>query len=491
MAEFGQMPGFGEEDRNESFPRVDMGLRSSERIIPMPATLAVAESGGKMPTIPRFQTEPRTPPPLTTPPVRTTNPTLAPAPSLPTGGMPASPNVRDTEPLPPTAGAGTRVPGQPVGVGSANPVNAQDFNPTGDTALDEFRARMRAELPLGGSDLSDPRVQQKAAAMFQQFITASGGSPNLRAEIGDARFINRLQEFLGKGDTLDQSGRINVGNGVVINSLRSLDDFGQPGAARSVTAPQFPGGLGAGGIGGVGVGGGGGRGASTSIGGGFGGRGRGGGFSTSRTTPTRASDVGTKVLEDIATSSGIDSEILFSVEKNLRESLEREFEAGTEALQEGLSRRRLTGGGEEAFQTKELRQELSEDMSQRLRDVSIAMGLDASGRKLTAAQELQRADLEKEAMSIQRTGQEMQFLLGKNRLALDRALGEGSLALQNLSINTGFITAMRGLNIDAAGLMSGIQLAALGQSGAAAEMLMRIFDIMTEGRAPSPAEQGD
>jgi len=82
----------------------------------------------------------------------------------------------------------------------------------------------------------DKATNDSALDMFYQVIRAAGGDPDaLRAEIGPVRFGDRMREFFGKGDTLNQSGKIQIGNGMTMNSLRSLQDFGQGGSPAGQT----------------------------------------------------------------------------------------------------------------------------------------------------------------------------------------------------------------------------------------------------------------
>jgi len=98
---------------------------------------------------------------------------------------------------------------------------------------EQLREQGKQDFKLGTFDLMDKGTNDKALDYFYNVIRSQGGDPAaLRDEIGPVRFGDRMREFFGKGDTTNQSGVINIGNGKTINSLRDLGDFNNPNAGK-------------------------------------------------------------------------------------------------------------------------------------------------------------------------------------------------------------------------------------------------------------------
>jgi hypothetical protein len=233
-------------------------------------------------------------------------------------------------------------------------MNTADFNTTGNADIDALRHAMRSQFQLGSSDLSNAAIQNDAARMFQEMIAAAGGSQNLRAEIGDARFINRLQEFLGKGSTLDQSGVINIGNGQTINSLRDLADFGQPVQGGA----EAPAGVAGGGLAGLlagGGGGGGGAGSFSSVGGG--------------SAPAQSGFLGfleQQLMDRIGGGFGVSAENQAAQQAALQSGFNRNLSSSLSGLEAQLNAAGALGGGRHAVLGQELTQGLTESFLNQL-----------------------------------------------------------------------------------------------------------------------------
>ena len=122
-------------------------------------------------------------------------------------------------------------------------------------------------------------------------------------------------------------------------------------------------------------------------------------------------------------------------------------------------------------------------MGMRLTEVSLAMGLAADERQLSAAQAAAGFELERSAQAIASRQVELTFALGLLNNQTTMALGQGRLALDNLALNASFAEAMVGLRIDAASLIQALQLAATGQNAEAIQIFLDIFEQLRLGHA--------
>lgn len=300
---------------------------------------------------------------------------------------------------------------------------------SGPPTAADLEAQARSQFRLGEFDLMDQTTNSAAHDLFSRFINASGGdAQGLQSEIGDVRFGDRMREWFGKGDTLNQSGRIQIGNGVTIDSLRDLADFNNPSA-------------------GPGAGGGGGRGGGTGgpgfIGpplGGGGGRGGGGGGGGRGDTAFLGFLEG--MLRDrIGGGFGIDQETQDAQRSALNATANRQMQSGLHQLTAQLNAAGALGGGRNIVMGQELAQGINESLLNQLaaqqmgfnqmsmQDRQAAFGEGGNFANTLVNQQLGLGDI-----GVRRQGIQSNERLGFAGLDLQRMLGMGDLDLRGQAL---------------------------------------------------------
>jgi hypothetical protein len=283
---------------------------------------------------------------------------------------------------------------------------------------------MRKKWQLGSFNLMDRDTNAAALGDFYKAIRLAGGDPEaLRAEIGPVRFGDRMREWFGKGDTLNQSGRINIGNGLILESLRDLADFNNPNAG--------PGG--GGGIGGGGGNGGGlvGQPLGGPPGGGIGSGGGGGGGGLSGFLGFLEQ----QHRDRFAGGFGLPPEILDAQRARLQGAAGVREAQGQNALANRMNVTGNLGGGRQALMGRDLSTAITENLLNQLTGLEAdASRLFLQDRSDAFGQGNQFAGiLSQDALG--RMGINMQGRLGMGDLALRRYLGDQGFGLEQQRIN--------------------------------------------------------